>query len=1003
MNNKNNNIGKSVIDVYMYNYNKYVDVYGKEKTILFMQVGSFFEAYSTCEKGPDLHYISKITTIICTRKDKNIKEISMKNPYLLGFPTISQNKFVNILTNNGFTVILMDQIIDNNGKIIRKVNDIVSHGTNLNNMQINDSNYIMCIYLTEEKQKNNKYITCSGISAIDITTGVSYIHEAIPNNENDDNYGLEETSKFINCINPKEIIIYHQPKKITKNDIILFLELDNKFYFYNDKQIDKKYFEISYQNEFLGNIYANNNDILSNIEYLDMERQLYSRISFVLNLDFIYNHNNKIINNINKPIPYFDTKYMNISSNAMFQLNIIEYDLFKNNKIKSLLDIIDNTSTAMGKRYIKNAILLPMVNKNTIEHIYIYNDIMIKNNTYINYENLLKNLSDLERLNRKISLEILQPCELEEIIICINISKDLCELINTNYDKKIYDYLNIKNDNLKDICNFMDHCKNIFNINELNKNTISCFSSSIFNKNVNKNIDELQNKILICDNYIDELCCAIKKILATNKKKNKYKPPLISITKEYIKSKDKYLNRNKNINICNFMYNIILSKNNATYLKNFFSKNNNIEIFGENLSTHDWIYKDGPSNKIKIIISNLDNKFVNLDDEKRELNKLVKIEYISQIKNIYTKYNIFLENIIRLISFIDFIKSNAKTAIKNNYNKPIINYTENKNNLNNLICKKLRHPIIEKIINHEYIPHDICFNDQIKGILLYGLNSSGKSSLMKALGINLIMAQAGMYVAAEYFEYIPFKNLFTRITGNDNIFKGLSSFALEMIELRNIINKADEKSLIIGDEICRGTEYMSGNAIVASTIIELSKRKSCFIFATHLHDICKIDKIKNIKNIKIYHLSVSYDNKSDTLIFDRQLKEGQGDNIYGITVAKYIIKNENFINLAIEIKNELLNIESSLIPDKKSKYNKKIYIYKCMYCNNIINNNEQYDTHHINHQKNCENNVVKDKKYINKNSKINLVVLCKKCHNKVHDGNIQINGYIMTSNGIQLH
>jgi DNA mismatch repair protein MutS len=202
-----------------------------------------------------------------------------------------------------------------------------------------------------------------------------------------------------------------------------------------------------------------------------------------------------------------------------------------------------------------------------------------------------------------------------------------------------------------------------------------------------------------------------------------------------------------------------------------------------------------------------------------------------------------------------------------------------------------------------------------------------------------------------------------------------------MVELNAILKRASNKTLVIGDEVCRGTEHISGNAIVATTIMELSKTNSSFIFATHLHELSEIDEIKELKNVKSFHLQVDYDSKNDTLIYDRKLKEGSGDSIYGITVARHIIHDVEFIDHAIKIKNKLLKISDTLIPDKKSRYNSQVYVYKCENCGKT---DVPLDTHHIHHQEDCENGFVKDKPYIKKNQKSNLRVLCKECHELKH-------------------
>jgi DNA mismatch repair protein MutS len=227
-----------------------------------------------------------------------------------------------------------------------------------------------------------------------------------------------------------------------------------------------------------------------------------------------------------------------------------------------------------------------------------------------------------------------------------------------------------------------------------------------------------------------------------------------------------------------------------------------------------------------------------------------------------------------------------------------------------------------------------------------------------------------------------------------------------MTELRAILKRTGPKALVIGDEICRGTETISANAIVASTLIKLAKTGSSFIFATHLHEIPKMKRIQDLNNVKSYHLSVEYDKTKDILIFDRQLKHGAGESIYGVTIAKYIIHDKEFIKLAQDIKNEILNIPNNVISDTTSKYNSNIYIDKCNLCGKTINKNNTdttpFDTHHINHQKDCKDGFVINKPYLSKNSEANLIILCKDCHNKVHHDNLQIDGYVNTSKGRML-
>jgi DNA mismatch repair protein MutS len=423
-----------------------------------------------------------------------------------------------------------------------------------------------------------------------------------------------------------------------------------------------------------------------------------------------------------------------------------------------------------------------------------------------------------------------------------------------------------------------------------------------------------------------------------------------------------------------------------------------IQIGNITVNVADITFKPNPIGITKITVPEIDTNSDDIVNIQKNIYKTINNYFLYDVNKIVEKYGSVIKNIINFISKFDYYVSNAKTSSLYKYTRPIID----NRSYSYVVCKQLRHPIIERLIDYEYIAHDVSLGKDLKGILLYGLNSSGKSSMMKALGISVIMAQAGMFVPASEFTYSPYTSLFTRISGNDNIFKELSSFSVEMIELKAIWKRSDMRTLIIGDEVCRGTEHISGNSIVAATLIKLSQQKASFIFATHLHEIVRLPQIQSIKNIKAFHLSVSYDDKNDRLVFDRLLKEGSGEEIYGITVAKYIIQDNEFTEMANNIKNELLGISDNIIQPKVSKYNSSVYVNKCATCGKQLNVKDDVvnlDTHHIHYQKDCADGVVGDKKFIKKNSKSNLIVLCKKCHNQVHNGKLSIDKYVASTSG----
>jgi DNA mismatch repair protein MutS len=270
------------------------------------------------------------------------------------------------------------------------------------------------------------------------------------------------------------------------------------------------------------------------------------------------------------------------------------------------------------------------------------------------------------------------------------------------------------------------------------------------------------------------------------------------------------------------------------------------------------------------------------------------------------------------------------------------------------------------------------------GMLLYGTNAVGKTSLIRALGIAVIMAQAGLYVPCSQFILKPYKYIFTRIIGNDNIFKGLSTFAVEMSELRTILRLADKDSLILGDELCSGTESISAQSIFVAGIQQLCRKKSTFIFATHLHEIVDYDEIKDLSNqITLNHMEVIYDKENDVLVYDRKLKDGAGTNMYGLEVCRSLNLPQDFLELAHQIRMKYHPEGLSVLSQKTSHFNAKKVMGKCEMCNHEIGT----EVHHLQHQSEADQDGFirkTDGTVFHKNHPANLMTLCENCHNKIH-------------------
>jgi DNA mismatch repair protein MutS len=367
------------------------------------------------------------------------------------------------------------------------------------------------------------------------------------------------------------------------------------------------------------------------------------------------------------------------------------------------------------------------------------------------------------------------------------------------------------------------------------------------------------------------------------------------------------------------------------------------------------------------------------------------------IKRIQDEFENEIQQIIDTVTLVDVLQNKGYIVLKNKYCKPCIKTHSSGDIASSSYVKacELRHCLIEHINTNElYVTNDVELGDNTdqNGILLYGTNAVGKTSLIRALGIAVHMAQAGLYVPCSSFEYIPYKSIFTRILGNDNLFKGMSTFMVEMSELRIILKSANNTSLILGDELCSGTEIDSAISIFVAGLKKLHDSNCSFIFATHMHEINKYDEVGELNKLTMKHLEVTYNKETDSLVYDRKLKDGSGFSMYGLEVCKSLHLPDDFLEYANTIRLKYRNSEQSILSLESSKYNSKKIRSMCEICKKEIGT----EIHHLQHQKNADGlNFIE---HFHKNHAANLASVCEKCHDTIHASGGQ-HKKVMTTNG----
>lgn len=968
----------TIYDEYLNYHEKFKNKYGV-KSLVLMQVGSFHECYSTDQRGPNLFKISELLNIVCTRKDKTLDIINEKNPYMLGFPSVALSKFLKILIDNQFTIIVIDQTTPPPNPL-RQITGIYSPSTFIDSVSI-DSKYLMILYIEINQALNSAKNNISiGMCSIDLATGTVNFYESHGTGIIDENEALEEAQRYYHYFRPAELIVYEIDNtknsniEQTKKKIINKIDILPNQVMFEYSSINPEYAKINYQIKSLTKIYKDIIGMSNPIEFFDMEKLSCATIALITGFDYIKQHNENLLNELQSPKYFDEHKYMVLANNAQYQLNIVDYFNYDsiNVKFQSLNDVINNCVTPMGKRYLKQRLCAPFTDSKVISNYYDLTDKLINTSKTDSVRSYLKAISDLDRLFRKISIKFIQPYELFSIYTSFENIVQLVQILLTTTLK--IDLLNLFSKSCIDEFNeSIQYINNTFDTDKLKINNLIEIKESFYNEGIHTDVDKVQHELLEGDDFLKKLAKALELYDTDSTLHIKYN------------ERDGYylqttLKRGKKLKS-------IIDKVSIIKIDEYKSLNPKDLNFTELTGT------------MKITYQDLNSHSSEMDALYEKLNFLIKEHFNKDVCQWYHKYSFMFKKLINMITQIDLIANNAFTSCKYHYCKPILNSITNESFVN---VKQLRHPIIERLIDYEYVPHDVELNNDIRGMMIYGPNSAGKSAIMKAMGLCVIMAQCGMYVPAEAFEYNVFTALYTRISGGDNLFKGQSSFMVEMAELRTILKKADRRSMVLGDECCHGTEQTSASAIVAASINKLSNVKAKFLFATHLHEISKLKSIQELKNIRFVYLSV--EQKNGELIFSRRLLEGTGESVYGITIAKYVLDDPEFIKIAINFKNELLEqqgINYKLVNDKKSLYNKDIYMDMCYICSS----EEKLEAHHINFQKDFKqtiNGLINEKKkHLLKDDKANLVVLCSKCHDKLHNNEFQIIGLTQTTNGIK--
>ena len=590
----------------------------------------------------------------------------------------------------------------------------------------------------------------------------------------------------------------------------------------------------------------------------------------ILLLNYVLETQKTSINQLNTIKKYAIDKFMQLDATTRRNLEVLESNREKTKK-GSLLWVLDKTSTAMGGRKIRKWLEAPLIEKNEIVKRQSAVEALVQNNLLRNdLVEGLKSIYDIERLISKVvggSANARELISLKNSFEKLpNVKSVILEIINkTNnaYLKELYSDL----DNLEDL-------KELINVAIVEDPGINIKEGGIIKDGFNSEVDEYRKASTEGQNWLMELEAKEKERTGIHGKwlrvgYNRVFGYYIEVTNSYKSQvpEDRYIRK-------------------------------------QTLA--------GAERYITEELKEIEDKILGAKD------KLVDIEYklFCEIRDKIASNVIRIQKVASVISTLDVLTSFANVAIENNYVRPQIIDS------GDIEIKEGRHAVVEKAIKFEnFIPNDVYLNNSSDRLLLItGPNMAGKSTYMRQVAIITYMAQIGSFVPATEAKISIVDRIFTRIGASDDLAMGQSTFMVEMQELSNILENATKNSLIILDEIGRGTSTYDGLAIAWATVEYVASKEHIgakTLFATHYHELIELEgKVEGVKNY-----SVDVKEKGDEVIFLRKITPGGADESYGIYVAKLAGIEKSVIKRAKEILKDLENVDlaKKTINEKKKK------------------------------------------------------------------------------------
>jgi DNA mismatch repair protein MutS len=938
-------------------YQTYTQKYGP-RTAIFLMVGSFYELYDIQNKetGETKCNVREIVDYLGIQLSTKKGDFSEEEEGLFaGFPDYVMHKWAGRLTSAGWTVVIVDQHKDMKGKVKeRKVSRILSPSTHIENVASTETPYILTLYFHRLSGSTPVF----GAGLLDLTTGTTTTYSGATTGTYEI-WTADDLTQLMSVFQPKEVLIYW--KGYAPMDLaffrrqfgisplvpVHFREVETHGAF--DKELVRaEYFQRIYSIQSL----------LPPRTYLGLRSEI-EEFALLYLLQFIEEHYPTMLRSFHRNQPWIPQSRLICGNHALTQLQMTG-----SNPQETVVGLFDKCITPMGKRSIKERLLSPYSNAREISmrltEVSRYMEWSDEKTRIL--EKQLRFMYDLPRLHRKMLCGMITASEIVGLFQTYRAMHEI--MIHVTAETCLQEPFSIEEWN-----SYQETMSTHFSEEKARRasSEVTPFHSDTYPE-ISKKEAEMEQFRMELDQIRREIAqkgnVAEETLRVEEKEKEPFGFKASSITLQQLKKRLHELppgTRLQELKSGGWIECPLLQQLNTKMLK-----------AREELD--------------RLVQRDLPDACLAITHAGRELWHLME-SWICHIDNTQCIGRVSKERGYVCPTIINDDEKGSKEA------------KEAKDEEGSYVhIQKMRHPLVESSATRiSYVKHDVSLGKGTNGWLVYGMNASGKSTLMKATGICILLAQAGCFVPALQMTLRPFQAIYTRILNQDNLFAGLSSFAVEMSELRDILRNATPHTLVLGDELCSGTESISAQALVGSGIQWLSKHRSKFIFATHLHDLPRQVDLKKEK-VSVWHLHVEYDPITKKLIYDRSLRSGSGSTLYGLEVARAMDLPFEFIEKALENRHRIIG-STTQQDASTSAWNSQLVRKMCELCRHSITS--ELEVHHIEPRRLAKKGVLQDGSSMN--DPRNLIVLCKTCHDQIHSSDETVESVDlslqMTSNG----